>query len=72
MQGIHLYTCTHHIYTQEKIKPVRQPQRRMNLILKGIVKGELQKNLDVHFIYPISNSKWVSSLVVVPKNNEMR
>jgi len=30
---------------------------------------ELQKNLDVNFIYPISDSKWVSPLVMVPKKN---
>jgi len=34
-----------------------------------VVKAELQKLLDVNFIYPISNSKWVSPLVVVPKKN---
>ena len=39
----------------------------MNLALKDIVKEELQKLLTVGFIYPISDSKWVSPLVVVPK-----
>jgi hypothetical protein len=39
----------------------------MNPTLKDIVKEEIQKLLNVRFIYPISNSKWVSSLVVVPK-----
>ena len=34
-----------------------------------MVKAELQKLLDVNFIYPISDSKWVSPLVVVPKKN---
>ena len=38
----------------------------MNLALKDIVKDELQKLLDADFIYPISDSKWVSSLVIVP------
>jgi len=41
----------------------------LNLHLKDIVKEELQKLLDVNFIYPISDSKWVSPLVVVPKKN---
>ena len=67
MKGIHLDTCIHHIYTQENIRPVRQPQRRMNPALKDIVKDELQKLLDADFIYPISDSKWVSPLVIVPK-----
>ena len=34
---------------------------------KDIVKQELQKLLTAGFIYPISDSKWVSPLVVVPK-----
>ena len=41
----------------------------MNPALKDIVKEELQKLLNVNFIYPISDSKWVSPLVVVPKKN---
>jgi hypothetical protein len=41
----------------------------MNLVLKEIVKEELQKLLNVNFIYPISNSQWVSPLVIVPKKN---
>ena len=34
--------------------------------LKYIVKEELQKLLNVRFIYPISDSKWVSPLVAIP------
>jgi hypothetical protein len=41
----------------------------MNPNLKEIVKEELQKILNVGFIYPISDKKWVSPLVIVPKNN---
>ena len=38
----------------------------MNPALKDTVKEELQKLLTVGFIYPISDSKCVSPLVVVP------
>jgi hypothetical protein len=69
MKGIHPDTCMHHIYTNDQIKPVRQPQRRMNPSLKDIVKEELQKLLHANFIYPISDSKCVSPLVIVPKKN---
>jgi hypothetical protein len=69
MKGIHPDTCTHHIYTNDQIKLVRQPQRRMNLTLKDIVKEELQKLLQANLIYPISDSQWVSPLVIVPKKN---
>ena len=67
MKGVHPSVCTHHIYIKEDCKPVRQPQRRMNLALKDIVKEELQQLLDARFIYPISNSEWVSPMVLVPK-----
>ena len=49
------------------ISPTRKPHRRLNPALKDIVKEELQKILNASFIYPISDSKWVSPLVVVPK-----
>jgi hypothetical protein len=67
MKGIHPDTCIHHIYTQGEVTPIRQPQTRMNPTLKDIVKEEIQKLLNVEFIYPIFDSKWVSLLVVVPK-----
>ena len=69
MRGIHPDTCIHHIYTQENVRPIKQPQRQMNHVLKDIVKDELQKLLNANFIYPISDNKWVSPLVIVPKKN---
>eukprot|EP00253_Pinus_taeda_P023617 PITA_23617 len=69
MKRVHPSVCTHHIYIKEDCKPVTQPQRRMNPALKDIVKEELQKLLDAGFIYPISDSEWVSPLVLVPKKN---
>ena len=69
MKGIGPKTCIHHIYIEENCKPITQPQRRMNPNLREIVKEELQKLLNVNFIYPISDSQWVSPLVIVPKNN---
>jgi hypothetical protein len=41
----------------------------MNPDLREILKEELQKLLNARFIYPISNSEWVSPLVIVPKKN---
>eukprot|EP00253_Pinus_taeda_P006581 PITA_06581 len=69
MKGIDPQLCTHHIYIEKDARPVRQPQRGLNPHLKEIVKAKLQKLLNVNFIYPISDSKWVSPLVVVPKKN---
>ena len=67
MKGIHPDSYIHHIYMDPSMSLVRKPQRRMNHALKDIVKEELQKLLTAGFIYPISDSKWVSPLVVVPK-----
>jgi hypothetical protein len=69
MKGIDPQLCTHHIYIEKDARPIRQPQRRLNPHLRDIVKEELQKLLDVDFIYPISDSRWVSPLVIVPKKN---
>jgi hypothetical protein len=41
----------------------------MNPALKDIVKDELQKILQANLIYPISDSQWVSPLVIVAKKN---
>lgn len=67
MKGVLRSMYTHHIYIKEGCKPVQQPQRRMNSSLKDIGKEELQKLLDAGFIYPISESDWVTPLVLVPK-----
>eukprot|EP00253_Pinus_taeda_P013556 PITA_13556 len=69
MKGVHPSICTHHIYIKEDCKPVKYPHRSMNPALKDIFKEELQKLLDAGFIYPISDSEWVSPLVLVPKKN---
>eukprot|EP00253_Pinus_taeda_P010530 PITA_10530 len=69
MKGIDPKTCIHHIYIEENNRPIRQPQRRMNPNLREIMKEELQKLLNVNFIYPISDSQWVSPLVIVPEKN---
>jgi hypothetical protein len=69
MKGIDPQLCTHHIYIEKDSRSIRQPQRRLNPHLRDIVKEELQKLLDADFIYPISDSRWVSPLVIVPKKN---
>lgn len=44
-----------------------QPQRRLNPIMKEVVRKEVIKLLDAGLIYPISDSSWVSPVHVVPK-----
>jgi hypothetical protein len=69
MKGIRPSNGTHHIYIKKYFLPIRQPQTRMDHALKDIVKEELQMLLDARFIYPISNSEWVSPMVIFPKKN---
>ena len=54
---------------EEDVKPSRQPQRRLNPIMKEVVKKEVLKLLDVSVIYPIADSKWVSPTQVVLKKS---
>ena len=67
MEGLEPTLYTHRIYISPDCKTVGQPQCRTNVALGDIVKNELQKLLNVDFIYPISDSQWVSPLVIVPK-----
>ena len=69
IKGISPLICTHRIHLEEDVKPSRQPQRRLNLIMKEVVKKEVLKLLDVGVIYPIADSKWVSRTQVVPKKS---
>ncbi|XP_019420703.1 PREDICTED: uncharacterized protein LOC109330888 [Lupinus angustifolius] len=55
---------------EEDYKPVAQPQRRLNLIMKEVVKKEVMKLLDAEMIYPIYDGKWVSPVQVVPKKGD--
>ena len=59
--------CMHHIYLDKEIKPVRQAQRRLNPKMEEVVDKEALKLLHNGFIYPISDSEWVSPVHVVPK-----
>ena len=68
MKGLNPTLCTLRIYINEGFLPLFQPQRRINPTFREIVKIELQKLLDVGFIYPIFDSRWVSPLVIVPKS----
>ena len=67
MKGLSPTLCSHRIYINEGCLPLCQPQRRINPTLREIVKTKLQKFPNAGFIYPISNSRWVSPLVIVPK-----
>jgi hypothetical protein len=67
LKGISPSICMHRIMLEEDGKTSREPQRRINPVLSEVVKKEVQKLLEVGIIYPISDSKWVSPVHVVPK-----
>jgi hypothetical protein len=67
IQGISPLVVMHKIHLEEDAKPSREPQRRLNPAMQEVVRVEVIKLLDAGIIYPISNSKWVSPIHVVPK-----
>ena len=69
IKGISPLICTHRIHLEEDVKPSRQPQQRLNPIMKEVVKKEVLKLSDVGVIYPIADSKWVSPTQVDPKKS---
>ncbi|VVA37516.1 PREDICTED: LOW QUALITY PROTEIN, partial [Prunus dulcis] len=69
IKGISPSMCMHQILMEEDSKPSRDAQRRLNPNMKEVVRAEVLKLLDVGIIYPISDSKWVSPVQVVPKKS---
>ncbi|TQE03197.1 hypothetical protein C1H46_011200 [Malus baccata] len=69
IKGINPATCMNRILLEEGAKPTREAQRRLNPLMMEVVKKEVIKLLDVGIIYPISDSKWVSPIQVVPKRS---
>ncbi|KAI3782083.1 hypothetical protein L2E82_12115 [Cichorium intybus] len=67
IKGLSPSLCMHKILMEDDYKPSRQPQRRLNPPMMEVVKKEIMKLLNARMIYPISDSKWVSPVQVVPK-----
>ncbi|KAM2325828.1 hypothetical protein ACFX1X_025128 [Malus domestica] len=69
IKGISPTTCMHRIFLEEGAKPTREAQRRLNPPMMEVVKKEIIKLLHCGVIYPISDSRWVSPVQVVPKKS---
>ncbi|KAL9343158.1 hypothetical protein Peur_063589 [Populus x canadensis] len=67
IKGISPSMCMHHILLEDNAKPTREMQRRLNPPMMEVVKAEILKLLDAGVIYPITDSKWVAPIHVVPK-----
>jgi hypothetical protein len=71
LKGISLSLCNHRIPMQKEHKPVREHQRRLNNVLREVVKKEVLKLHKTGVIYPVSDSEWVSPVQVVLKKGGM-
>ena len=67
LKGINPSICMHKILLEENAKTSIEHQRRLNPVMKEVVRKEVLKWLNASFIYAISNSPWVSLVHVVPK-----
>ena len=68
LKGISPTLCTHRIPKDPSCTPYREPQRRLNNVMREVVKTEVLKLLHTGIIYPVPHSEWVSPVQVVPKN----
>ena len=69
IKGISPTKCVHRILLEDGAKPTREAQRRLHPPMMKVVQEEIIKLLDCGVIYPISDSKWVSPVQVVPKKS---
>ena len=66
LKGISPSICMHKILLEENARTSIEHQRRLNPVMKEVVRKEVLKWLNVGFIYGISNSPWVSQVHMVP------
>jgi len=57
IKGISPSVVMHQIHLEENAKTSREPQRRLNPVLKEVVRAEIIKLLDASIIYPIFDSQ---------------
>ena len=67
LKGISPSICMHKILLNDNAKTSIEHQRRLNSVMKEVVRKEVLKWLNAGFIYAISDSSWVSPVHVVPK-----
>ena len=67
LKGISPSISMHKILLEESARPTVEHQRRLNPVMKEVVRKEVLKWLNAGFIYAISDSPLVSPVHVVPK-----
>ena len=56
LKGINPALCTHHILIDPNVLPSREPQCRLNNVMREVVKKEVLKLLHAWIIYPVPHS----------------
>ena len=67
LKGISPSNCMHKILLNDDAKTLFEHQRKLNPVMKDVVRNEVLKWLNAGFIYALSNRSWVSLVHVVPK-----
>ena len=67
LKGISPSICMHKILLNDDAKTFIEHQRRLNPMMKEVIRKEVLKWLKAGSIYAISDSSWVSPVHVVPK-----
>ena len=67
LKGISPSIFMHKILLNDDARTSIEHQRRLNPVMKDVVRKEVLKWLNAGFIYAISDSSWVSPVHVVPK-----
>lgn len=62
MQGINPTFFIPKIFMEEGNKSSMQHQRRLNPLMKEVVRKKVIKWLDANIVYPISDNRWVSPI----------
>ena len=69
LKGTKPSICMHKILLNDNAKTSIKHQRKLNPVMKEVVRKEVLKWLNAGFIYAISDSSWVSLVHVVPKKD---
>ena len=67
LKGISPSICIHKVLLEENARTSIEHQKRLNPVMKEVVRKEVLQWLNAGFIYAISDSPWVSPIHVVPK-----
>jgi hypothetical protein len=62
LKGISPALCTYRIPIDLDSIPSREPQRRLNIAMREVVKKKVLKLLHAGIIYHVSNSEWVDPI----------